>query len=204
MREVKGEIKQTRVWSPRADMIRQHNILQFHTACGEAFWVEDDPSSRELSSSCSGDTLRRNRGLDLKRGNQEGVSTALSAIDEPHQHPENNKIGLVDEIEVELTLSIGTPTSTKKKPDNYHSNYRTLELASSELTNNNIVPDLRSSASFKSDRGDECSNPAANSCSPTAEEDHRKQPHWLFQGLSLSRTELWRSYLNWSQCYCKY
>ena len=192
MKELKGEKKQTRLWSPRAGLISQH-----HLPCGDSFWVQDDPSSRELSSSCSGDTLRMARGLDLKRANQEGVSTAFNAIDEAHQHPEDNKMSLVEESEVELTLSIGTPTSRKKKPENHQPN-RSLELACSELTNNEI-PDLGSSSSFKSDRGDECSDLAnAASSSSATTEDYRKQPLWLFQGLSLNRTQLWQSYLNWS------
>ncbi|KAJ9689412.1 hypothetical protein PVL29_014887 [Vitis rotundifolia] len=146
MKELKGEKKQTRLWSPRAGLISQHH-LPLHTACGDSFWVQDDPSSRELSSSCSGDTLRMARGLDLKRANQEGVSTAFNAIDEAHQHPEDNKMSLVEESDVELTLSIGTPTSRKKKPENHQPN-RSLELACSELTNNEI-PDLGSSSSPK-------------------------------------------------------
>ncbi|RVW80654.1 hypothetical protein CK203_044352 [Vitis vinifera] len=77
MKELKGEKKQTRLWSPRAGLISQH-----HLPCGDSFRVQDDPSSRELSSSCSGDTLRMARGLDLKRANQEGVSTAFNDIDE--------------------------------------------------------------------------------------------------------------------------
>lgn len=184
MKELKGEKKQTRLWSPRAGLISQH-----HLPCGDSFRVQDDPSSRELSSSCSGDTLRMARGLDLKRANQEGVSTAFNDIDEAHQHPEDNKMSLVEESEVELTLSIGTPTSRKKKPENHQPN-RSLELACSELTNNEI-PDLGSSSSFKSDRGDEGSDLAnAASSSSATTEDYRKQPLWLFQGLSLNRTQL--------------
>ena len=164
MNELKGEIKQTRLWSPRADVIR-------HTGCGDNFWAQEDQSSREMSSSFSGDKQRITRGVDLKGGDQE-----------------DNKISVVEESEVELTLSIGTPTSSKRKQDNHLPN-RSLELACSELTSGE-VPDLglRSSASF---RGDECSDvPAA----ATETEDYRKQqqqqPHWLFQGLSLNRTQL--------------
>ena len=77
-------------------------------------------------------------------------------------------IGLGEDSEVELTLSIGSSCLSKKKSKKPHQ----LDL----------------SASFKTDQrsGGDCSDPTTPMSSSSATFDHeRKQPHWLFHGLKL-------------------
>lgn len=189
MDEMKKEITQNRkYWSPMTNS--DINCSQFinwpntpaQTTCGFSFNVQslrDDPSSRERSGSCSGETARLTRGFDLERPAEEDISTRVSAMDDNQAGPsyyvpqKSNKMsidGSDEDSEVELTLSIGGSTSKKTTK-----NYQPLELDSP--------------ASFKSERGEDCSTPTTPMSSSSARFDQEsKRPHWLFQGLSIHRT----------------
>lgn len=206
MDELKQEIKQNRIWGPMtssADHIhihqsqlfsQQHSIAQ--TSSGYNFHLHrlrDDPNSRERSGSCSGEyTMRIARGFDLERpAAEEDISTGVSTIDQDQAGPSSNtaliKSNMMsmdvydeDSEEVELTLSIGSGKSKKRsKP------YLRPHLGCSELMIHK-EKELDSPASFKSDRGGDCSDPTTPMSSSSATVDQeRKQPHWLFHGLKL-------------------
>ncbi|KAL9399494.1 hypothetical protein Peur_008455 [Populus x canadensis] len=177
----KNEIKQNmKYWTPMTSSYT--NYSQFanrpksteQTTCGYSFLVQrprDDPSSRERSGSCSDETMRLTRGFDLERL-AEHISTGVGAVDENQAGPstcapQKGKMsidGSDEDSEVELTLSIGGSTTSKK----ISKNYQTLELDSP--------------ASFISERGEDYSTPTTpmSSSSATCGQD-RKRPHWLFQ-----------------------
>ncbi|CAK7337542.1 unnamed protein product [Dovyalis caffra] len=185
----KKEITQNqKYWSPMSSsdincsrfVNRTNSTAQ--TPCGYSFHIQsqgDDPSSRERSGSCSGETVRMTRGFDLERPAEEDISTGVSSMDENQAgpssfQPQKRKMsidGSDEDSEVELTLSIGGSTTNKK----ISKNYKTLELDSP--------------ASFKSERGEDCSTPTTpmSSSSATSDQD-RKRPLWLFQSLSINRT----------------
>lgn len=201
MGELKREIKQSRIWDPRinnnsdishSQLINWQSSTAQFTSTGAAatntFHIQslrDDLNSREMSGSCSGDTMRISRGFDLERpATEEDMSTGVSTLDEDQaagsssHHIVYNKgskmimstnaDGLGEDSEVELTLSIGSSCLSKKKSKKPHQ----LDL----------------SASFKTDQrsGGDCSDPTTPMSSSSATFDHeRKQPHWLFHGLKL-------------------
>ncbi|GLU10448.1 hypothetical protein SLE2022_272490 [Rubroshorea leprosula] len=176
MDEFKKEVKQNKSWNPT----RSSNIsFQFQDR-------KDDQVSREGSGSCSGDTMRMIRGFDLERlaavaGPEEDNSGEVSIVEDqtgprPTNFPRSTQMSLDgsdEDSEVELTLSIGS-SSGKKRARN---------------TGKGIVRELDSSASFKSDRGGNCSgsNTPISSSSASLDQE-RKRPHWLFQSLSINRT----------------
>lgn len=128
----------------------KHNHAARETTSGYVFNfqnVSDDP--KERSGSCSGET--KQRGFDLER----------AAMEEDNQMMRLE--GSDEESGVELTLSIGVSSSSKKT-----SNYRELD----------------SSASFKSDSGP---NTPMSSSSATFDHQEKKMPHWLL-GLSINRS----------------
>ncbi|KAF4397705.1 hypothetical protein G4B88_027574 [Cannabis sativa] len=181
MDELKKEIRQAKLWDPMSRPGISHSQLinwqQSATkqAPGASFHIHslrDELNSRECSGSCSGDPMRVSRGFDLERPAEEDISTGVSAIGENPRGLNSNivlKSGKEDDSEVELTLSIGSSQSKKK------SNSMTLK----------DIKELDSSASFKSDRGAECSDPTTPMSSSSATFDQeRKQPHWLFHGLN--------------------
>ncbi|KAG6770062.1 hypothetical protein POTOM_025729 [Populus tomentosa] len=177
----KNEIKQNRKdWTPISSSYI--NYSQFanrpkptaQTTYGYSFHVQrprDDPSSGERSGSCSDETMRLTRGFDLGRL-AEHISTGVGAVGENQAGPstcapQKGKMsidGSNEDSEVELTLSIGGSTKSKK----ISKNYQTLELDSP--------------ASFISERGEDYSTPTTpmSSSSATCDQD-RKRPHWLFQ-----------------------
>ncbi|XP_073259810.1 uncharacterized protein [Populus alba] len=177
----KNEIKQNRKdWTPMTSSYI--NYSQFanrpkstaQTTYGYSFHVQrprDDPSSRERSGSCSDETMRLTRGFDLERL-AEHISTGVGAVGDNQAGPstcapQKGKMridGSDGDSEVELTLSIGGSTTSKK----ISKNYQTLELDSP--------------ASFISERGEDYSTPTTpmSSSSATCDQD-RKRPHWLFQ-----------------------
>lgn len=206
MDELKQEIKQNRIWGPmtssadhthihQSQLInQQHSIAQ--TSSGYNFHLHrlrDDPNSRERSGSCSGEyTMRIARGFDLEMpAAEEDISTGVSTIDQDQAGPSSNtaliKSNMMsmdvydeDSEEVELTLSIGSSKSKKRsKP------HMRPHLGCSELMIHK-EKELDSPASFKSDRGGDCSDPTTPMSSSSAIVDQeRKQPHWLFHGLKL-------------------
>ncbi|XP_062077525.1 uncharacterized protein LOC133782290 isoform X2 [Humulus lupulus] len=188
MDELTKEIRQSRLWDPlRKPDISHSQLINWEQSAtkqapGASFHINslrDELNSRECSGSCSGDTMRVSRGFDLERPAEEDISTGVSAIGE-NPRGRNSNIALKsgkmsidcpeDDSEVELTLSIGSSQSKKK------SNSKSLK----------DIKELDSSASFKSDRGGECSDPTTPMSSSSATFDQeRKQPHWLFHGLKL-------------------
>ncbi|XP_035548939.1 uncharacterized protein LOC109005122 [Juglans regia] len=151
--------------------------------------LRDDPNSRERSGSCSGDTMRMPRGFDLERPAGEDISTGVStAFDEDqaglssHGSTRIHKMsidGSAEDSQVELTLSIGGSLSKKalKSSQTELGFCESSQMGSKELD---------SSASFKSDRGEDCSDPTTPMSSSSAILDQeRNRPHWLFQDLKL-------------------
>jgi hypothetical protein len=202
MDELKKELKQYRCWSTsmsnNSDINHSHFINPHHpttqTAGGFSFNLQrlrEDPSSRERSGSCSGDTMRMARGFDLERPAEEDISTGVSAaIDEdlaagPNFHnmpPSTHKLsidGSDEDSDVELTLSIGGRLS-KKALQSYQPKLGICE------SSHKGIRELDSLASFKSDRGEDFSDPTTPMSSSSATFDQEtNRPHWLFQGLKL-------------------
>ncbi|XVE71852.1 hypothetical protein DITRI_Ditri10aG0185100 [Diplodiscus trichospermus] len=197
MDELKKEIKQNRYRiAPMtgSDINQSQFTNQPHltpqTTCGYNFHVHGDPSSRERSGSCSGDTRKIARGFFLERIAGEDIPAEASAVEDERARPSSlmhsrtNQMSIDcsdEDGEVELTLSIGG-SSSKKMPKNSKSH-------SQEVACNKEIRELDSSASFKSERGEDCSGPNTPMSSSSATFDQeRKRPHWLFQGLSINRT----------------
>ncbi|KAL5549255.1 hypothetical protein UlMin_004486 [Ulmus minor] len=195
MGELKKEIKQSRHWDPTTSTeINNSQLINWQQSATrlasgavslQIQSLREDLNSRERSGSCSGDTMKVSRGFDLERPAEEAVSTGVSATAEEDQGGRiNSNIvlksskmsldGLEEDSEVELTLSIGSSLSKKRsKPQQ-------LQVG------NSGIKELDSSASFKSDRGGESSDPNTPMSSSSATfEQERKQPHWLFHGLKL-------------------
>ncbi|BBG92831.1 hypothetical protein Prudu_000679 [Prunus dulcis] len=172
-------------------MLDKHNIdtikktMQMHEDTFKHQRLRDDPISREGSGSCSGDTLRMSRGFDLERPAEEDMSTGVSTIDQEQAGPSSHMAfksknmsiaGCDEDSEVELTLSIGS-SKNKKRSKSYQP-----QLGCAELIHNE--KELDSPASFKSDRGGDCSDPTTPMSSSSATFDQeRKQPHWLFHDI---------------------
>ncbi|XP_048447869.1 uncharacterized protein LOC103949364 isoform X2 [Pyrus x bretschneideri] len=196
MEELKKENKQNRLWGPitssadhsnQSQLINwQHSITQ--TSSGYNFHLQrlrDDPNSRERSGSCSGDIQRVSRGFDLEWPAEEDISTRVSTIDKEQAGPSSHMslksisaAGCDEDSEVELSLSIGSNKNRKiSRP------YQP-QLGCSELIQKAKELDMR--ASFKSDRGGDCSYPTTpmSSSSATCDQE-RKQPRWLVHGLKL-------------------
>lgn len=187
MEDLEKENKQNRkYWAPITspdincyELVNRPNSTAL-TTCGYSFHIQslrEDPSSRE-SGSRSGETVKMSRGFDLERPADEDISTGVSAVDEKQAGPstyaaQKRKMsvdGSDEDIEVELTLSIGGCTGKK-----ISKNYQTLELDSP--------------ASFKSERGEDRSIPRTPlSSSNAAFDQDRKRPLWIFQSLSINRT----------------
>lgn len=197
MDELKKE-KQKRYWrsTTNSDVKHSHFINTSRpttpTTYGLNFNLEslrDDPSSRERSGSCSGEAIRMPRGFDLERPAEEDISTGVSAIDEDQAGPSSHMAirsqkrsinGSDEDSEVELTLSIGS-SSSKKTSKSYQP-----QLGLCESSHKGITEPAASFASFKTDRGDDCSDPSTPMSSSSATFDQeRNRPHWLFQGLKL-------------------
>ncbi|XVF69981.1 hypothetical protein PTKIN_Ptkin11bG0124600 [Pterospermum kingtungense] len=197
--ELRKEIKQNRYWPTpmtSSDIKQQHLTTQ--TTCGYNFHVQVDPSSRERSGSCSGDTMKISRGFDLERPAGEDMSAEASAVEEDQAGPSSimhsriNKMSIGGSDEdgtVELTLSIGGSSSSKKVPKNSIPHSEELGCANSHQSIHKEIRELDSSASFKSDKGEDFSGPnTPMSSSSSTFDQERKRPHWLFQGLSINKT----------------
>lgn len=196
--ELRKEIKQNRLWPTpmtSSDINQQHLTTQ--TTGGYNFNVQVDPSSRERSGSCSGDTMKIARGFDLERPAGENMSAEASAVEvEQQAGPSsimNSRInqmnleGSDEDSAVELTLSIGgSSSSSMKMPKKYSKQPHSEEFGCT----NSSHRELDSSASFKSDnKGEVFSGPNTPiSSSSSTFNQEKKRPHWLFQGLSINRT----------------
>ncbi|MBA0826136.1 hypothetical protein Goarm_011020 [Gossypium armourianum] len=193
MDELKKEIKQNRFWATpmtSSDVNQQH--LRAQTTCVNNSHVQAELSTRERSGS-SGDTMKIVRGFDLERPAGEDISADASAVVEDqagpsslmHSRISHMSIQGSDDSEVELTLSIGGSSSSKKMAGN--SKPHTQELGSSNSHSIHMGnKELDSSASFKSEKGEDCSGPnTPMSASSATFDQERKRPHWLFQAIFL-------------------
>ncbi|XVE79973.1 hypothetical protein DITRI_Ditri14bG0100600 [Diplodiscus trichospermus] len=205
MDELKKEIKQSRYWpTPMAgyDISQSQFInqqrLTTQSSYGYNFQAQGETSSRERSGSCSGDTMKIARGFDLERPAGEDISAEASAVEEDQAGPSSlmhsrvNQMsieGSDEDSEVELTLSIGGSSSSKKTPKNSKLHSQEIACTNSQQSIHKEIRELDSSASFKSERGEDFSGPTTpmSSSSATVEQE-KKRPHWLFQGLSINRT----------------
>ncbi|KAG4187090.1 hypothetical protein ERO13_A08G083600v2 [Gossypium hirsutum] len=177
------------------NIFKHQKHLRAQTTCVNNSHVQAEPSTRERSGS-PGDTMKIVRGFDLERPAGEDISVDASAVVEDqagpsslmHSRISHMSIQGSDDSEVELTLSIGGSSSSKRMAEN--SKPHTQELGS--LNSHSIHmgnKELDSSASFKSERGEDCSGPnILMSASSATFDQERKRPHWLFQGLNINRT----------------
>ena len=182
MDELKKEIRQQKLRTPLNGIVvshphfieQQHQITQ--TSYGLDFHIQslrEDLGSRERSGSCSGDTIKIQRGFDLERPAEEEIFIGARGFDEGDAGPssyttfQNCKIssgGSDEEMEVDLTLSIGG--SHVNKPHMH-------QLACSDSPNGKT-------------RVAECNDPTTPmSSSSVTFTQERKGPHWLSQGLKL-------------------
>ncbi|XP_059461580.1 uncharacterized protein LOC132190566 [Corylus avellana] len=190
MDELKKELKQNRCWSSMTPTTQKCHGFNFNLQS-----LREDPSTRERSGSCSAGTMRMARGFDLERpAAEEDISTGVSAaIDEDqavgpsfHNMPPSTRKLTIDgsdheDSDVELTLSIGGRLSNKALQS-----YQPILGICESSSHKGIIRELHSSASFKSDRGEDFSDPTTPMSSSSATFDQeRNRPHWLFQDLKL-------------------
>lgn len=185
-----NELKQTKFWGFN---IKNSGFVNF-----QAPSMRDiGPSSGERSGSCSGEMLKMPKGFDLERpaaatatataAHEEDMSTGVSAIDEDQTglstHMPRKLSGInIDEkcSDVELTLSIGGSIGEKRSQS--HKQHCSLKL--------DDLRDVDSSGFIKTVKGEEFSDSDNTNMasSSTNFNQKSKQPHWIFQDLSLSRT----------------
>lgn len=185
MEELKKESRQKNIWTAMNDLEislpphhlsdQQQHQKRTQTSYGPDLQVQslkDEHCSRERSGSCSGgDTIKMpQRGFDLARpAEEEDEGEAGPNSYTAFQGCAIRNEGDDEDMEVDLTLSIGGSTSSqgKKKKEKPHLLY--------------------SSASFKSDRGGECSDPNTpmSSSSVTFDQERKGGTHWLSQDLRL-------------------
>ncbi|XP_028751332.1 uncharacterized protein LOC114711148 [Neltuma alba] len=170
MDELKKEIKQKKLWNPIDGEGKNQPETTKNPNGATDFQAQsfkDDMCSRDRSTgSCSAEDIiiKKARGFDLEMPAEEGT------LDEGEAGPSSYTD---EEVELDLTLSIGGGNETKKK--------RNAKPHVLELTRK-----LNLCGSFKSDRIGECSDPTTPmSSSSVTFEQERKESHWLSQGLKL-------------------
>uniref|UniRef100_A0A5B7BYR4 Uncharacterized protein n=1 Tax=Davidia involucrata TaxID=16924 RepID=A0A5B7BYR4_DAVIN len=178
MDEMKNGIKQDRYWGPMtASDINHSHILEQHQPTNTTGYnlhfqsVRDSPRSREQQSvSCSGEFSRTPKGFDLETLAKEDIATGISktSVDECDE-----------ESDVELTLSIGCSSGQKRSKS--HQPHCSPDLSCTALTHSKFR-ELGSSALSKSEEDNTMGSSSASL------NQQSKQPHWLFQGLTLNRT----------------
>ncbi|KAE9594311.1 hypothetical protein Lalb_Chr18g0052461 [Lupinus albus] len=195
MDEHKNEIKQRKFWTPVNSIGISHpNFIQQQqqnqttqiSSYRPHLHVQSlkDIYSKERSGSCSGETMIRQRGFDLKRPYEGHNFAATQGCDESEAGPssyavlQSCKISTHDPdegMEVDLTLSIGGSKVQKKKKSYL------FPIGYSDS------PKLNSSVSFQSDRVGDCSDPNTpmSSSTVTFDQERKGQHCWLSQGLSL-------------------
>ncbi|XP_027366489.1 uncharacterized protein LOC113872825 isoform X2 [Abrus precatorius] len=194
MNDLRKETKQNKIWTPMngIDISRHPHILQQHhqqstiISYGPGLHVQslrEELCSKERSGSCSGETIKRQRGFDLERPAERDI---FGGCDEGEAGPSSytckisNGDGFDEDMEVDLTLSIGGSQVKKNNKKSY-----LLPLGCSDSPNRK-TKDLNSSVSFQSDRVGDCSDPTTPiSSSSVTFDQERKGPHWLSQGLKL-------------------
>ncbi|XP_027921586.1 uncharacterized protein LOC114179444 isoform X1 [Vigna unguiculata] len=195
MDELKNESRQQRFWKHRneIDASHPHLIKPQHQTTQMSqkpdFGVEnlrEDVRSRENVRSWS-DSIKMQKGFDLERPAEEDIFSQGRGFDEGEAGPSSHtaafqscKIstsGYGEDMEVDLTLSIGGSQVNKSS--------QLPQLACSNSTSGKTRK-LNSSASFKSDRTGEYSDPTTPISSTTVTFTREgKGPHWLSQGLKL-------------------
>jgi len=215
MDDLRKETKQKKFWSPMngIDMSHSHFLQQQQKqqqqsataliSYGADFHVQslrEELCSKERSGSCSGESMKRQRGFfDLQRPGERDI---FGGCEENEAGPssytalERCKIsnkGCDEEMEVDLTLSIGgsqVKNNNSNNNNNNNSNNNSkkpylLPLGCSDSPNGK-TRELNSSVSFQSDRVGDCSDPTTPmSSSSVTFDQERKGPHWLSQGLKL-------------------
>ncbi|RDX94595.1 hypothetical protein CR513_22999, partial [Mucuna pruriens] len=190
MDDLRKETKQRKFWTPVNGInISQPHFLQQEqtTRCGPV----QSLSSKERSGSCSGESMKKQRGFDLERPAER--DNIFGGCDEGEAGPssytalERCKIsndGFDEDMEVDLTLSIGGGGQVNKNKSNNNNNNKKpylLPLGCTESPNGK-TRELNSSVSFQSDRVGDCSDPTTPmSSSSVTFDQERKGPHWLSQ-----------------------
>ncbi|TKY72734.1 hypothetical protein E2542_SST01478 [Spatholobus suberectus] len=197
MDDLRKETKQKKFWTPMngIDISHPHFLQQQQQTTtlisyGPDFHVHslrEDLCSKERSGSCSGETIKRQRGFDLERPAERDI---FGGCDEGEAGPSSytalqrckiSNDGSDEDMEVDLTLSIGgSQVKKNKKP-------YLFPLGCSDSPNGK-TRELNSSVSFQSDRVGDCSDPTTPmSSSSVTFDQERKGPHWLSQGLKLKQ-----------------
>ncbi|XP_029128306.1 uncharacterized protein LOC109803214 isoform X2 [Cajanus cajan] len=195
MEDLRKETKQKKFWTPMNGIHISHpHFLQQQQqqqttliSYGHVQSLREDQCSKERSGSCSGETMKRQRGFDLERPTERDI---FGGCDETEAGPSSNNAlqrckisngASNEDMEVDLTLSIG---GSQVKKNNNKKPYL-LPLGCSDSPNGK-TRELNSSLSFQSDRVGDCSDPTTPmSSSSVTFDQERKGPHWLSQGLKL-------------------
>ncbi|CAJ1975883.1 unnamed protein product [Sphenostylis stenocarpa] len=209
MDDLRKETKQKKFWTPMNGIDMSHSHFLQHQqqqqettttliSYGPDFHVQslrEELCSKERSGSCSGETMKRQRGFDLERPAERDI---FGGCDEHEAGPssytalERCKIssndGSDEDMEVDLTLSIGGSQVKNNNNNNNNINSKKpylLPLGCSDSPYGK-TRELNSSVSFQSDRVGDCSDPTTPmSSSSVTFDQERKGPHWLSQGLKL-------------------
>ncbi|KAG4909710.1 hypothetical protein JHK82_055744 [Glycine max] len=149
----------------------------------------------ERSGSCSGETIKRKRGFDLERPTERDIFyggcdeheaglTSYTAL-ERCKISSNNDDGYDEDVEVDLTLSIGGGSQVNINKNRSCNKPYLLPLGYLDSPNGK-TKDLNSSVSFQSYRVGDFSDPTTPmSSSSVTFDQERKGPHWISQGLKL-------------------
>lgn len=187
MDDVKKEIKQKKLWNPvKEEDMRQPQLTKNPNVATDlqAQNLRDDLCSRDKSTgSCSAIVTKSPRGFDLEMpAAEEGTLTGECGLDEGEAAGPSFytaiQSGSDEEIELDLTLSIGGRSKEVKMKNKKNAKPHVLELTRK----------MNLCGSFKSDRVGECSDPTTPmSSSSVTFEQERKVSHWLLpQGLKLT------------------
>lgn len=169
-------------WNNNSSTNQPNPGYNFHTL----FSIRSDSNQQEQSSSCSRETPKIPKVIDLPQVVEE-FSTDISATEEQAKMSVNSTSDPCfyndGDSEVELTLSVGFGTGKKKSK--HRKSHGNLELGCSSSN----YHERRMSDPCLSVRS-ECSEATNTTGSVTApcDRDGLQQPPWLFQSLSLHRT----------------
>ncbi|KAG5049805.1 hypothetical protein JHK85_010908 [Glycine max] len=150
---------------------------------------------KERSGRCFGETIKRQRGFDLERPAERDIfyggcdehEAGLSSYTalERCKISSNDDDGYDEDMEVDLTLSIGGGSQVNNKKNSSSKKPYLLPLGCSDSPNGK-TRELNSSVSFQSDRVGDFSDPTTPmSSSSVTFDQERKGPHCLSQGLKL-------------------
>ncbi|KAH1111893.1 hypothetical protein GYH30_010308 [Glycine max] len=177
MDDLRKETKQKKFWTPM-------NGIDIKDLC-----------LKERSGSCFGETIKRQRGFDLERPAERDIfyggcdehEAGLSSYTalERCKISSNDDDGYDEDMEVDLTLSIGGGSQVNNKKNSSSKKPYLLPLGCSDSPNGK-TRELNSSVSFQSDRVGDFSDPTTPmSSSSVTFDQERKGPHCLSQGLKL-------------------